>query len=163
METTVTASNRRINGFVRKHLGALMQDLGISEIDVQVFFYLFDNRVYGPAPAHSSHDTYKALHANQVANGIGGVTSKGSARRISEKNIDKSIRNLIAMGLVKVVHEKSKKRGRHAKELFELRSIHEIMQIVQSKIDERKKSLMIVFTDLADIEEARALGKEDKG
>lgn len=161
MEETVTASNRRINGYVRKHGGALAQDLNISEIDVLVLFYLFDNKIYGPKPAHSAYETCRSLQANQVANNIAGIN--GFAKKISAKQVNESLKTLMAMGFIKLTAAKGRRKGRPAKQMYELKSIPEIMRLIERKIEEKKRSLLGVFTELSDVEEARGMIKQEDG
>jgi predicted transcriptional regulator len=159
MEETVTASNRRINDHVRKHSGTLAQHLGISEVDVQVLFYLFDNKVYGPKPAHSAYETCRSLQSNQLANNIAGIN--GNSKKISAKSVNESLKTLMAMGIVKVIKLKGKGRGRPAKELYELKSIQEVIRIIEGKIEEKRRFLLGVFGDLSNEEETISMMKQE--
>lgn len=160
MESTVTASDRRINDFVRKYMGTLTLDLRITELEAHVFAYLYDNRIYGATKAHSAHDTFKALQSIQAANSIGS-SFNGKGHKITEKKVAQALRNLVAMEFVKIVPADKGKRGRPANSLYELKSSMELNRLIISKIEERRNSLLKTFNELSEAEEQKGMKELD--
>lgn len=160
MDSTVTASDRRVNEFVRKYAGTFTLDLGITELEVHVLAYLYDNRVYGATKAHSSYDTFKALQSIQAANSVGS-SFNGRGKKITEKKVAQSLRNLVAMEFVKIVPVGKKGKGRPPKLLYELKSSMELNRLIISRIEERRNSLLKVFNELSDAEEQKGMRELD--
>ena len=161
MDPTITASSRRIDEFVRRYSGRLITDLDMSDLDVKVFFYLFDNKVYGPKPAHSAYETFKSLQSNRAANGMAKVFD-GAGKKISPKKVTESLGNLVTMGFAKVISDGSKKRGRPAKGLYELKSMHEVTRLIDNKIEERRGSIHGVLDELWQVEEQPGVRELDE-
>ena len=142
---------------MKRYSGTLSEELGINTLAVKVLFYLFEQKVYRENPEHSKYDIYNGISAQAKA--LLPLYSKSS--KITEKNVEKALADLVALGYIDVQSPrvKGKRAGRPAKQLYALKNSDEIRRLVAQRMKEKREQVMEIFAQLYEIEEAAAAGR----
>ena len=163
MDNFSPETRRRLDGYFHKHGAALIQDLGFDPVTVWVFFYLFERLVYGKEATCSTQDVYKCLKA-QFSTSL--LRNKNN---VNEKNVAKALATLSYLGMTTTVKPSPqrkrgdpKRSGRPPNTLHKLVAVREIMKKLESSIEERKRRVLTVFNEIADVEEATGMKSTEK-
>ena len=88
---------------------------------------------------------------------------------INEKNVAKALATLSYLGMTTTVKPSPqrkrgdpKRSGRPPNTLHKLVAVREIMKKLESSIEERKRRVLTVFNEIADVEEATGMKSTEK-
>lgn len=141
----------------------MAQEIGFDNVMIQVFFYLFERKIYGKITSHSAYEVYKCIKTDKY----NFLPLFQNNKNISEKNVSDALRNLEMTNFVKTVDTNTKQKyrkrgelktvGRPAKKLFQLNDVNDIMKLIENKLEEKRRNLIGVFSELGDLEEATSI------
>ena len=151
----MSTSAVRLSDLVKRYSSIITEELGIDYLASKILFYLFEQRVHQNNPEHSAYDIYKGMRSQ----GKSLLALFGKAENITEKSVEKAIRDLLAMDFLRARPgtKKRKVSGRPAKYLYTLRNSREIMRLIEKRMRQKKQLVFEVFANLSEIEEAAGL------
>jgi hypothetical protein len=158
-------SYRRLNSLVQRYGGVLADELGLDLIAVQAFFCLFERSVFGQDHTHSSYDLYKSLRAYASSK----LQLSKKQKAVTPKNVTEALANLESLRLVSSTGQSRTNRrsvdlrgGRPPSRLFQANPTADIITTLEALIEDKRRSLVGVFTELADLQEQKSIQTLEK-
>lgn len=159
-----TIKGKKSTELCKRYTGYL-KNLIPNDVAWEIFFFLFEEKVYSKNPFHSAYDIYSSLinirQANPSLNGL---------KLLSAKCVNQALSSLVIAGYViksnsKIAKPKNKKNeknaGRPPKHVYEAESIAKMLAKVRQMFQNQMEEVIGVLQPLQDMEEV-AVNKNEE-